>query len=81
MMSIHVQIDEELLGELDLLSRKQNRSRAELILDACRRYVRQLETATLDQSYRESYETLPEDTSLAQTQVALLKNVLVNEEW
>ncbi len=38
---IQVPVDEELLEELDYLSRKQRRARSELIRQACRIYLRQ----------------------------------------
>ena len=57
---IQVPVDEKLLKELDLLSKQQQKPRAEVIREACARYVAETEEAEADRKYIESYKNMPE---------------------
>jgi metal-responsive CopG/Arc/MetJ family transcriptional regulator len=78
---IQVPVDEELLTALDQLSRKQRKARSELIRQACRRYLRQVESEELDRLYQQGYEKLPEEPELVEAQVALAGEILPRESW
>ncbi len=78
---IQVPVDEGLLTALDRLSRKQRKARAELIRNACQRYLEQVESEELDRLYRKGYERLPEEPELGEAQVALAGEILPGESW
>jgi metal-responsive CopG/Arc/MetJ family transcriptional regulator len=78
---IQVPVDEELLAALDQLSRKQRKARSELIRQACRRYLGQVESEALDRLYQQGYEKLPEEPELGQAQIAITGEILSRESW
>lgn len=78
---IQVPVDENLLEALGRESKKQSRARAELIREACERYLKQIENEALDKLYREGYEKIPEEPEVAGAQVALAGQVLSGESW
>ena len=78
---IQVPVDAELLSALDRVSRKQQKARSELIRQACRHYLRQVETEELDRLYQEGYEKLPEGPEVGGTQIALAAEILPGESW
>ncbi len=78
---IQIPIDAELLLELDELSRKEERSRADLIREACRRYLRDTEEQRLEREYIEGYKRIPEDPALGEAQLAMMADVLPPENW
>jgi len=78
---IQVPVDEELLIALDQLSRKQRKTRSELIRQACQRYLGQVESEELDQLYQQGYERLPEEAELGEAQTALAGEILPKELW
>lgn len=78
---IQVPMEKELVQALDTWSRKLDRSRADIIRDACRHYLKQVEREELDRIYREGYDLVPEEPIMALTQAALLGQVLPKEEW
>ena len=78
---IQVPVDEELLIALDRVSRKQQKARAELIREACQRYLEQVEAEELDRLYQQGYERLPEEPELGQAQTALAAEILPAESW
>ena len=78
---IQVPMDEALLDALDALSRKEERSRADLIREACRRYLSWLESEELDRAYQEGYLRFPEEPALAELQATLAAQVLSKETW
>ena len=78
---IQVPMDESLMKALDSCSQKLGRSRADVIREACRRYLKHLEREEMDRIYREAYDRMPEEPIMAHTQVALLSDVLPKEEW
>jgi len=78
---IQVPVDEKLLGALDRTSRKQNKARAELIREACQRYLTQMESEELDRLYQQGYERLPEEPKLGEAQLGLAGQILPEESW
>ncbi len=78
---IQVPIDEDLLVELDELSKKEERSRADLIREACRRYLRALEEQQREREYIEGYTRFPEDPASGEAQLAMIADVLSPEDW
>ena len=78
---IHVPMEDTLCRALDDLSKKKNRSRAEVIREACLLYLRRLEEERLDAEYQEGYRRIPENTALGQAQEAMAAAVLEPEEW
>ena len=78
---IQVPFDEALLDELNQISKKQKRTRAELIRQACNDYLKKREEEELDRIYRHGYERIPESTELAEAQVSILSKILPKETW
>jgi metal-responsive CopG/Arc/MetJ family transcriptional regulator len=78
---IQVPIEEELLNALDHMSKKKRKARADLIRQACRRYLQQAEYEELDVLYQKGYERTPEEAGCGEVQVALLGHVLPKESW
>ena len=78
---IQVPIDEELLNALDRWSQKEGKPRADVIRQACRRYLAQAQSEELDRLYEQGYKRLPEGPELGQAQVALAAEILSEELW
>jgi metal-responsive CopG/Arc/MetJ family transcriptional regulator len=78
---IQVPVDYGLLKELDDLSKKQGRSRSDLIREACAHYVAETEEAEKDKAYVESYRAVPEDAELGEALDKLAAEVLAEEKW
>jgi metal-responsive CopG/Arc/MetJ family transcriptional regulator len=78
---IQVPVDEELLIALDHLSKKQRKARSELIRQACRRYLGQVESEELDRLYQQGYKRLPEEPEQGEAQIALAGEILPKESW
>lgn len=78
---IQVPVDEELLVALDETSRKQNKARAELIREACQRYLERVESEELDRLYKEGYQRVPEEPELGEAQIGLAGEILPKESW
>ena len=78
---IQVPVDEDLLIALNRTSRKQNKARAELIREACARYLEKVESEELDRLYQQAYETLPEESALGEAQIAVAGEILPGELW
>ena len=78
---IQVPVDEELLTALDQLSRKQRKSRSELIRQACQSYLGQVESEELDRLYQQGYERLSEEVEMGEAQIALAGEILPKESW
>jgi metal-responsive CopG/Arc/MetJ family transcriptional regulator len=68
---IQVPMDEKLLAALDRLSRGQKQPRAEIIRDACRKYIQRSQEEIWDTEYEEGYERLPETTELDEASLQL----------
>ncbi len=78
---IQVPIDEELLKDLNSLSKKKHKNRSELIRQACVLYLREIEYQELDRIYQQGYTRIPEETAVAETQVAIAGEFLPKESW
>ncbi len=78
---IQVPVDEGLLKELDNMSKKQRKSRSELIRQACLRYLRDIEHQELDKLYQQGYGKIPEEPGTGETQVAISGEFMTKESW
>jgi len=81
---IQIPIDPKLLSELDTLSKKQGKARAEVIREACAHYVADVEEAELVRQYVESYKNMPETQEEHDVGEAIDKmaaQVLAEEPW
>lgn len=78
---IQVPIDENLLNELNDVSKRQERSRADLIREACQHYLRSIEAHELDTAYQQGYERIPEEAISGEAQLAVMAQVLPVEDW
>ncbi len=76
---IQVPMDEGLLEALDAISQSRASSRAELIREACRRFVKALQDEELDREYQEGYRRVPEEPALAEALASLAGQVLPEE--
>jgi len=78
---IQVPVDEELLKDLDNLSKKQRKARAELIRQACLSYLQQVEREELDRLYQQGYMRIPEEPETGEIQVAMSGEFMSRESW
>ena len=78
---IQVPVDEVLLSELDNVSKKQRTARSELIRQACRHYLRQVEQEELDRLYKQGYEKIPEEAEMGEVQIAIAGEIVSRESW
>ena len=78
---IQVPFDDRLLTELNTLSKKQDKTRSELIREACARYVAEVEEAELDRIYVEGYRKIPDDPAFGEAGLELLKEIFPEESW
>jgi metal-responsive CopG/Arc/MetJ family transcriptional regulator len=70
--TIQVPIDEILLHDLDLRSKKESVPRAVLIRKACKRYLDEVERRELERQCVEGYQRIPESTDIGETQTKML---------
>jgi len=78
---IQVPMDEALLENLNHVSKRQNRPRADVIREACSYYIDQLQVSELDTAYQRGYERIPENGVCPEAQLAVIAQVLPEEEW
>jgi metal-responsive CopG/Arc/MetJ family transcriptional regulator len=78
---IQVPVDEDLLKNLDNLSKKQQRARSEVIRQACTRYLQQVEDEEQDKLYQQRYIRFPEEPTAGEIQIAMSAEVLSEESW
>jgi metal-responsive CopG/Arc/MetJ family transcriptional regulator len=78
---IQVPVDEDLLKNLDNLSKKQQRARSEVIRHACSRYLQQVEEEEQDRLYQQGYIRVPEEPTAGEIQIAMSAEVLSEESW
>jgi metal-responsive CopG/Arc/MetJ family transcriptional regulator len=78
---IQVPVDIELLNELDMFSMKQSKARAELIRQACHRYLDELKSEEMDKIYRQGYEKIPEDVGIGEAQIGIISKMVPEESW
>lgn len=78
---IQVPVEDELLKELDQESKKQQKSRAEIIRLACRHYLKRRAVEEMERIYIKGYEEIPETPDFAISQEKMLADVLPEESW
>lgn len=78
---IQVPIDDGLLNDLDNLSKKQRKARAELIRQACLHYLREMEDEELDRLYQQGYMRIPEEPGTGEIQIAMSGEFIPKESW
>lgn len=78
---IQVPMDKEMLEDLDNLSEKQHKARAEVIRQACRSYLEKINEDELDRIYAEGYRRIPEEGDIGEAQLAMLSEILTEESW
>ena len=78
---IQVPVDEGLLQSLDNLSKKQRKTRSELIRQACLRYLQQVEYEEMDRRYQQGYMRIPEEPGTGEIQIAISGEVIPKESW
>ncbi len=78
---IQVPIDECLLNDLNNVSKRQEKSRSELIREACQQYLSHIESQELDAAYEQGYRRLPEDAGSGTAQLSVIDHVLPGEDW
>jgi hypothetical protein len=76
---IVVTITGEMRQRIAAAARQQHRRADEIVLEACRRLLANLEALALDEQYQRGYEQAPEDTADVE---ALLPHLpLPREDW
>ena len=78
---IQVPIDEEFLKDLNSLSKKQRKTRAELIRQACLIYLKRVKDEELDKIYQRGYMRIPEEPEAGEVQVSMSSEILSKEPW
>ena len=78
---IQVPIDEEFLKDLDSLSKKQRKARAELIRQACLLYLQRVKNEDLDEIYQKGYKRIPEEPGAGEVQISMSGEILSKEPW
>ncbi len=78
---IQVPIDEDLLRELDDLSRKRHMARSALIRQACSNYLQQVERERLDRLYQQGYDRIPEEPEAGEVQATISGEALSRGSW
>jgi predicted DNA-binding protein len=76
---IQVPFDEELLKNLNILSKRQRKARSEIVRQACSRYLRQVENEDLDKIYQSGYKRIPEQPEIGEGQIAVIGEILSEE--
>ena len=78
---IQVPVDQELLQDLDSVSKKQHKARAELIRQACLSYLRRVKDEEMDNIYQQGYMRVPEEQGTGEIQLAISDEILSKETW
>ena len=78
---IQVPVDEELLKNLNSLSKKQRKTRSAVIREACVIYLARVKEEELDRIYREGYKRIPETPEMGEVGATLLAERLSKESW
>ncbi len=78
---IQVPVDENLLTELDRVSKKRSETRSEIIRRACWKYLEQAESEEMDHKYQQGYRKLPEDAAAGEAQILMTGEILTEEAW
>jgi metal-responsive CopG/Arc/MetJ family transcriptional regulator len=78
---IQIPIDEELLADLDQLTKEEGSSRSAIIRRACREYLGRVREGALDRQYQRGYQRVPEEAVIGDSQAKLAAQVLPEESW
>lgn len=78
---IQVPVDKELLENLDNISKKQRRTRSEVIREACSFYLLQVTNEELDKLYQQGYSIVPEEPAIAKVQTEMIAEITSEESW
>ncbi len=78
---IQVPIDESLVKDLNNLSKKHRKSRAELIREACTNYLKQIEQEELNKIYQAGYKKIPEKAEIGEVQLIMTREIASMEPW
>ena len=78
---IQVPVDEELMKNLDNLSKKQRKARSEVIRQACLSYLQRIKDKELDKIYRQGYMEIPEESATGEIQASISGEFLPGESW
>ena len=78
---IQVPVDKELLKDLDSVSKKQHKARAELIRQACLSYLQRVKDEEMDKIYQQGYLRVPEEQEVGEIQLAIAGEFLPKESW
>ena len=78
---IQVPVDEELLKDLDDLSKKRRKARSELIRQACQIYLQKIKQDEMDRLYQQGYEKVPEESEIGDVQIAMAGEIMSKESW
>ena len=77
---IQVPIDDDLLEELDRVSKKERKARSELIREACRDHLRKIQRDEQDRAYMEAYKKIPESPEWGELGAKMTAEILKDEE-
>ena len=83
---VQVPMEQELCQRLDTLSHAEGKTRAEVIREACRQYLRRSEVGRLEREYAEGYRRLPENPAIAEAMTTMAAALWTQEfgdedEW
>lgn len=81
---IQVPMRQNLVDELDEVSREREQSRAALIRELCERFLKELEEEKWDREYAEAYRRMPEtaeEKQWAEMGAELLAERLAEDTW
>jgi hypothetical protein len=81
MRVIQVAIDDTLLGEVNDLAKSRGSSRAAIIREACKEYVRGLEREALERRYAEGYRRKRESPMVGKLGERMAQEVWPGETW
>jgi metal-responsive CopG/Arc/MetJ family transcriptional regulator len=78
---VQVPMGAALRAELDAAAATQGKARAEVIREACRRYLQRLHQEELKRQYVEGYRRIPEEVAELSGFLEAYTQVLPPEEW
>jgi len=81
MKVIQVPMDEPLLREINRQARARGSTRAALMREACREYLRRREEEELERRYVEGYRRKPENPTWGEAGAKMAAEVLAVEDW
>jgi metal-responsive CopG/Arc/MetJ family transcriptional regulator len=78
---IQVPIEESMLEDLNNLSKKHHKARAEMIRLACSDYLKQIKQEELNKIYQEGYRKIPEKVEIGKVQLIMTREIASLEPW